>query len=183
MGKNGFALLALVALAFCVCPALAFSGDVPGVTAADFDSPEAAAIWSILAGQGVWGAILFAIVGVVWKVAKPYLDEWMRQRRLSTLWDAATTGVIGALQTYVEAAKSENGGKLTEDMAAHAREMARNYMVAFMKTQGVDILREYGQDVLDYLIEAILRQLKLDNAALKAVTAPLSASAPLPPSV
>ena len=180
MKRIGFVLLALVALTFCVWPAaLSFAGDVPPITAAEFtDSPEAAFIWQLLAGQGAWGAVLFAIVGVVWKFAKPYLDEWMRQRKLSTLWDAATTGVVGALQTYVEAAKDENGGKLTEEMAAHARDLARSYIIAFMKTQGVDVIRVYGQAVLDFMIEAILRKLKLDNAALKAVVAPLPELAP-----
>lgn len=180
MKRTWIVLLALVALAFCVWPAvLAFAVDVPPIAAAEFsESPEAAFIWQLLAGQGTWGVLLFAILGVVWKFAKPYLDEWMRQRKLSTLWDAATTGVVGAMQTYVEAAKANNGGKLTAEMAAHARELARNYIVAFMKTQGVDVIREYGQDVLDYLIEAVLRGLKIDNPALKAVMAPLPELAP-----
>lgn len=180
MKRTGFLLLALMALVFCVWPAaLAFAIDVPPITAAEFaDSPKASFIWQFLAGQGAWGAVLFAIVRVVWKFAKPYLDEWMRQRRLATLWNAVTTGVVGALQTYVEAAKAAGGGKLTEEQAAHARDLARTYTVSFMKTQGVDVIREYGQDVLDYLIEAILRNLKIDNAALKAVVAPLPELAP-----
>ena len=171
----------------CLCLGLlstgciAFGANVPPISAAEFaDGPEAAFIWQFLAGHGTWGAILFAVVGVIWKIAKPYLDTWMKERKLATLWNAATTAVVGALQTYVEAAKAENGGKLTAEMAAHAREIARNYMVAFMKTQGVDVIREYGQDVLDYMIEAILRMLKLDNAALKTVAAPLSDSVSLP---
>ena len=180
MKRFGVVLLALVALALWPA-ALAFATEVPPITAAEFaDSQEAAFVWQLLAGQGVWGAILFLVVGGVWKVAKPYLDEWMRERRLITLWNAVTTGVVGALQTYVEAAKVAGGGKLTEEQAAHARELARTYVISFMKTQGVDVIREYGQDVLDYLIEAILRKLKIDNAALKAVATPLSASASLP---
>lgn len=180
MKRAWVVLLALVALAFCVWPAaLAFATDVPPITAAEFSSsPEAAFIWQFLAGQGAWGAVLFAVIGIVWKFAKPYLDEWMRQRRLTTLWEAVTTGVTGAMQTYVEAAKAAGGGKLTEEQAAHARELARTYTISFMKTQGVDVIREYGQDVLDYLIEAILRRLKIDNTALKAVLAPLPELAP-----
>jgi hypothetical protein len=174
-------LPALVAMAVCVWPAGIFAGDVPNVSVAEFaDSPESAFIWQLLAGQGAWGAVLFAIIGVVWKFAKPYLDEWMRQRKLTTLWNAVTTGVVGSLQTYVDAAKASNGGKLTAEMAAHARDMVRSYVIAFMKAQGVDVIREYGQEVLDYMIEAILRLLKIDNAVLKAVATPLSASASLP---
>ncbi|MCC8190895.1 MAG: hypothetical protein LIP77_09745 [Planctomycetes bacterium] len=39
-------------------------------------SAAASSIWLILAGEGTWGAVLVAVVGVLWKVAKPYLDEW-----------------------------------------------------------------------------------------------------------
>lgn len=165
----------------------AFAVDVPPVTPPDFtSSPEAAFIWQTLAGQGVWGAILFAIISIVWRFAKPYLDEWMRQRKLSILWETATTGVIGATQTYVEAAKAGNGGKLTEEQAEHARSLARTYIITFMRTQGVDVLREYGEEVLNYIIEAALRMLKIESAATRAVAVPLSESsdsAPLPQSV
>ena len=171
-------------LSCIVLVTLAGAVEVPPITAAEFaESPEAAFVWQLLAGQGAWGAVLFAVIGVVWKFAKPYLDEWMRERGHATLWNAATTGVTGGMQTYVETAKAAGDGKLTAEQAAYARELARSYIISFMKTQGVDVIREYGMDVLNYMIEAILRALKIDNAALKAVARPLSASAPLPPSV
>lgn len=177
----------VVCLAGC---SLALAGDVPPVSAADFgtafdvaEGEAAAFIWQLLAGQGVWGVILFAVVGAVWKIAKPYLDEWMRQRKLATLWDAAVAAVAGTMQTFVDAARMENGGVLTKEKAAEAKEKARQYIISFMKTQGVDVLREFGQDVLDYIIEAVLAKLKVNNALAKAVVTPLSASAPLPPSV
>lgn len=183
MGKFVGVLTGLCFMFLCSC---AFGSEVPGVTPLDFArdaSSEASFIWQLLAGQGVWGAILFAFVGFAWPRVKPYLDEWMRQRKLARLWDALTAGVTGTLQTYVEAVKAAGDGKLTEEQAAHARDLARTYAVTFMKTQGEDIMQEYGQAVLDFLIEAILSRLKIDNAALKAVATPLSDSAPLPPSV
>ena len=153
------------------------------VTVADFggavESPEASSIWLILAGEGTFGAILFGILGVVWKIAKPYLDEWASKRRLDRLLFAVESGVSGCQAIYVEGMKSANkDGKLTDDEKKIVFSECKRYIVNFLKTQGVDVIREYGDGVVDWLIESILSRLKLNNALAKAVVPPLPDLAP-----
>lgn len=167
---------------FLMVAASCLAGDVPGLTVSDFagdTSPLANAIWTILAGQGPWGVLLFAILGVVWKFASPYLNEWAAQKKLDRLFEAVRAGVGGTLQTYVDAIKEANAdGKLTEEEVKIARDKCRAFVIAFLKAQGIDVIRDYGHDVLDWLIEYVLRQMKLDNALAKAVVAPLPDLAP-----
>lgn len=179
MRRFVFALGALLIVSCAV-----FAGDVPGVSAADFESPAAGAIWSILAGQGVWGAILFGVLGLLWRIGRPFLEEWARSRRLETLYLAVETGVGGVQATYVEAIKqASQNGKLTEEQKAAAFALCRNYVISFLKTQGIDVIREYGDAILKMLIEHILSRLKINNPAARAVIAPLPDLAPSAPSV
>ena len=163
---------------------VAVGADLPGsVTAADFGSPEANALWAILAGQGVWGAVLFGILGVVWKIGRPYLDEWVKKHRLATLFAVVEVGVEGIQATYVDAIKeASKDGKLTEEEAKIAIQKCRAYVIEFLKAQGIDVIREFGHGALDMAIEAAVAKLKLNNV-LKAVALPLPDLGPQAPSV
>jgi hypothetical protein len=121
--------------------------------------------------------LIFAVLGVIWNFAKPYLNEWAAQRRLTRLLETVEAGVGGTMQAYVDAVKAASAdGKLTEEEAKIAKDMARGFIISFAKAQGIDIIRDYGHDALGWLIEYTLGKLKMDNAMLKAVAAPLSAS-------
>lgn len=171
-------LLVLIGMA-----SVALGADVPGVSTLDFGSPEANVIWSILAGQGVWGALLFGVIGIIWKIGRPYLDEWMRKHRLATLFAVVEVGVEGVQATYVDAIKdASRDGKLTDDEAKEALRKCKEYVITFLKAQGIDVIREYGHEALDMAIEAAVAKLKL-NTALKAVIAPLPDLGPSAPSV
>ena len=165
-----FLCLGLLLVGCGVC-----AGEAPAVDL----SPEASVIWSILAGQGTWGVLIFAVLGVLWKWAKPYLEAWMAERKLKRLYEAVRDGIAGTWQTFADPIKEASAdGKLTEAEAKAAKEKCKSYIIAYMKAQGVDVIREYGHGLLDYLIEAVLRQLKLDNALVKAVALPLPDLAP-----
>lgn len=160
-----------------------FAADVvPGVTPLDFQaaaSPEASAIWSILAGQGTWGVLIFAIMGVVWKFARPYLEAWLAERRLAKLFHAVETGVMSVKEAYSDAVKAAHAdGKFTAEEAAAARDKAKAVAIAYMKSQGVDVVKEYGHAFLDSLIEYVLAMLKIESKVAKAVIAPLPDLAP-----
>ncbi|MCC8189071.1 MAG: hypothetical protein LIP77_00350 [Planctomycetes bacterium] len=145
-------------------------------SAADSEGAAASSFWLILAGEGTWGAILVAVVGVLWKFAKPYLDEWAERRKLDKLLLAVETGVGGCKALYTDELKKANAdGKLTADEVAYIRRKCREYIVSFMAAQGVDALKEYGPVVIDMLCEWMLDRIKLPSA-VKAVAAPLSAS-------
>jgi hypothetical protein len=89
----------------------------------------------------------------------------------------AEMGVRSSSQTYVEAIKAASAdGKLTEDEAKHARSLAVDAAIAIGKTQGMDIMKEYGLDVINWVIEYLVGKLGFENKALKAVAVPLSAS-------
>ena len=140
------------------------------------DDDPASVIWTILAGQGVWGGLIFAVLGIIWKWGSPYLEEWIKARKLEKLMLAVEAGVYGTWQVYTEAIKeASKDGKLTEAEARMAREMAKTFVINFLKTQGIDVIKDYGHALLDYLIEYILGKMKLE-----AVVAPLSDLAPGP---
>ncbi|MCC8190894.1 MAG: hypothetical protein LIP77_09740 [Planctomycetes bacterium] len=75
--------------------------------------------------------------------------------------------------------KANADGKLTVDEVAYVRQQCREYIISFMAAQGVDALKEYGLVVIDMLCEWMLARLKVPSA-VKAVAAPLSASASPP---
>ncbi len=157
----------------------AICGDVPPITAADFGDVTADAhwIWSALAGTGTAGAILYGLLRTIWKFAKPYLDETIAARKLEKLYAFAEVAVRSTAQTYVEACKTANNdGKLTEAEMKEARNLAQSALIAIAKTQGIDIAKEYGLDVVNWLIEHFVSKLGIESKTLKAVAAPLSAS-------
>lgn len=195
MAMKRFAIVLAVFLVLCAAVFAApvsdwhFAADVvPGISPLDFPapavvlqnaSPDAHWIWSALAGEGLLGAILFGVLALLKKYAKPYLDEWAAQRKLTRLLEAVEAGVGGTMQTYVDSIKAASAdGKLTEEEAEIAKGKAKEFIIAFTKAQGIDIIREYGHEVLDWLIEYVLGRMKLDGALTKAVVAPLPDLAP-----
>lgn len=137
---------------------------------------EANAIWGILAGHGLWGAIVTAVMTVIWAFAKPHLDDWAKRCRLDKLFMAVETGVVGCKALYTDEMKKANGdGKLTKDEVNYIREQCRDYIVQFMAQQGVDALKEYGPHIIDMLCEWMLSRVKSNAVAsvAKAVVPPL----------
>ena len=178
MRKIVFSVVVLVALAMLAFATFGLAVDVPPLTAAEL-SPEAHPIWLILAGEGFWGAIVIGVAGFVYKIARPYILTWVKERKLAKLYLAGEACAAQTRAVYVEGMKAANAdGKLTEDEKLFVFTQCKQGMIAFMKSQGEDIIKEYGDIVVDALIELIVS--RMGNPVLKAVAAPLPDSASLP---
>ncbi len=176
LGVLGLLALAMLALSI---PGLAL--DVPPLTAAEF-SQEAHPVWLFLSGNGFWGALFTGIAGFIYKLARPYLLAWLEERRFAKLYLSGETCVAGVNRVYVEGMKAAHAdGKLTEDKKNFVFNKCKQELVAFMQSQGVDIVKQYGDAFVNFLIELIVARMK--NPFVKAVAAPLPDSPPLPPSV
>lgn len=169
-----------------VPPLAAFEiADTPAASVSALNAGEAHPLWLILAGEGFWGAIVVGIAGFVYKLARPYVVAWMEERKLARLYLAIEAYVAKNNADYVEGMKAANAdGKLTKDEADVVFRKCKDNLVLFMRSQGTDIIKEYGDVFVDALIELLVSRLK--NPVARAVAAPLSASfasAPLPPSL
>lgn len=173
--------IVLIAITACVIVGRVLAGDVPPITAADFAgiaSESAHPIWLILAGQGAWGAIFVGLVGLVYKLARPYILAWMTERKMARLFLAVESFVSGENAQFVEGMKAANAdGKLTEEEKSLVFGRVKQNLIIFMQSQGVDIIKEYGNVFVDGVIEFVVAQLKLP----KAVSIPLSGSLDSPP--
>lgn len=161
---------------------LPFTG-VPPLTAGELTaSPEASWIWLFLSGEGLWGSIFVAVFGIIYKVVRPILLDWLKSRRLDKLYLAAETCATAMRQKYVDGMKAANAdGKLTKEEAEQVFNDCKNVLRQYMLTQGIDIIKEYGDEVVNVIIEYIVGQLK--NPIARAVALPLDDSPPLPSSV
>ncbi len=135
---------------------------------------DAGIFWEILAGQGTWGALLFAVIGLLWKFSKPYLDQWVATKRLETLYGFAQTAVKSTKQTLTDNLRAASAdGKLTKEEADESLEAAKNTLIALCRTQGIDVVKEYGAEFVTWLIEKFVGDSK-EAELLKAVALPLS---------
>lgn len=161
---------------------LAMSGvvaalDVPPLTAAEL-SPEANPFWLFLAGDGLWGTIVIGIFGFAYKLLREYIIAWVKDRKLSALYLAIESCVAKINAIYVEGMKASNAdGKLTEDEKRFVLTQCKAEAITFMRGQGVDIVKEYGESAINALIELIVS--RMNNPLMKAVAAPLPDLQPL----
>lgn len=184
MKKYLVTLLAVMTLAFLAPPVL--GGSVPPVAASDFAvaATEAAhPIWSFLAGDGFWGALVIGVVSFVWRWLRPYVLAQAKQRELENMFLACEAFVANSMTKYTERYKAANAdGKLTRDEAEEIFYNTKQDFVLFMQSQGRDVVKLYGDRFIDAMIEFIVSRFNMP----KAVSIPLSsspASAPLPSSV
>ncbi|MCD8349900.1 MAG: hypothetical protein LUC93_04730 [Planctomycetaceae bacterium] len=172
-----FGCIAVVLITACAAVAV----EVPPLTAAEL-FPEAHPMWLFLAGQTFWGAIVVGIAGFAYKLLRPYIIAWLEDKKLAKLYLAVEACTAQVQVVYVEGMKAKNAdGKLTEDDKLFVFNQCKQTVIAFMQTQGIDIIKEYGDVVIDAIIELIVS--RMNNPLMKAVAAPLLDSAPLPPSV
>ncbi len=159
---------------------------MPPLTAAQLDgavaetSVEANPLWMILAGQGPWGAAVMGIAALLYRMFRPMILTWMAEKKLERLYLAAESSAALMNVTYVEGMKKANAdGRLTQDEKLFVFAQCKSQLVQIMKTQGVDIIKEYGDDLVNGVIELVVSRLNIP-APMKAVLRPLSASAQPP---
>ena len=103
-----------------------------------------------------------AAVGAVWTAFRSTsLYQRMQQRRHQKALLALEAGVDQTYRTYVQALKQARAdGKLTPEEAAEARQRARAAAIEFGRTQGVDVLREVGEQFIDLAIAKLVKRIK-----------------------
>ena len=166
MRKITVVLPALVALA-CVFPA--FAGDVSPITAADFGGAPAEAHWIwTLVGSSAFAAIIAALGKIVQNIISSIKDA-----RIARACDFVFAGTMTCYQEYVRAAKEAHAdGKLTIEEKDKALQCAYRKAVEIARTQGLDLVKVLGKDMILALIEKYVGQSKTASAAAKAL-APL----------
>lgn len=98
------------------------------------------------------------LLGTAWTFFRS--KDWYRRakkRRYFRAVRALEAAVERTYRTYVRSIKRGRAdGKLTEEEAANARRMARRAALDFGRTEGVDVLREIGEDYLDLWLSRVL---------------------------
>jgi hypothetical protein len=105
---------------------------------------------------------LGALLGSLWAFFRS--SDWYQRARTRRYHKALLALEAGVEQTYREYVRSvkesREDGRLTDEEQRRARELARQSAVEFGRTQGVDVLRELGDNYLDLWIAKLVRKLK-----------------------
>lgn len=147
-----------------------FGGDVGGVTAADFDSPEAHWIWSLLANDTVHTAILWILGSGVAAVLG--WVKWQGTRKAKAI-QCLAAGVRETYEAYVRPAKqASEDGKLDDDERREAVRQAIERGKEIALTFSIDLVKILGKELLPMLVDWLVRLFKGEASASK--VAPLS---------
>jgi len=91
-------------------------------------------------------------------------SEWYnraRNQRYRRAITALEAGVDQTYRSYVRAIKdAHEDGKLTAEERRRARALARQTAINFGQTEGIDVVRELGQDYIDLWISRLVRKAK-----------------------
>lgn len=118
----------------------------------------------LLNANSFWGGLLVVILGAIYTVIKPYLTQWLAEKKLEQLYDVFEKGCIGVYKTYTEARiKANEDGKLTEEEQEEARKLCLDFVIDWYKSAGQDLLKEYSEKVLRIILENALIGAKLDG--------------------
>ncbi len=106
--------------------------------------------------------VLATAVAVIW--ALPRLQQW-REGVRRTRWDRALQlGVRAATETYVQYVqglkRGREDGHLTEGEVTEARRRATARLKELMRAEGPELLRFYGEDALEWVIELAVGRLR-----------------------
>ncbi len=106
--------------------------------------------------------MLGTVLGGLWAFFRSTdFVENARTRRYYRAIEALEAGVEQTYRTYVRAIKEARAdGRLTDEEQRHARALARQAAVEFGRTEGVDVIRELGNEYLDLWIAKLVQRLK-----------------------
>jgi N-glycosylase/DNA lyase len=108
--------------------------------------------------------ITLAATGVAafWTAMKS--SEWWqrsRSRRYHRAIEALEAGVDKTYRSYVKAIKEARAdGKLTDAERQRARQIARETAITYGRNEGIDVIREVGDDYLDLWLSRLVRKAK-----------------------
>lgn len=90
--------------------------------------------------------------------------QFLRDTRLDLITEALEVGAIIAYDNYTAAIKAgREDGKLTSDERAHARKVAVDAAVEYLKETAPGVLHKVGRHVLDRSVATVARRLKSDD--------------------
>ena len=106
--------------------------------------------------------IVGTVVGGIWSLFKSteLFGRWKKRRyyRALTALEAAVEYIY---RQYVASIKKDRqDGKLTDAEKRHARRLAREAAIKMGRTQGVNVLKELGEDYLDMWIAKAVKKAK-----------------------
>ncbi len=197
MKKTVFVLLAIVALACCLCPEPATAADalrsalapVPNISPADFPAPATVALqaapsepeshwlWSLLITEPVAKGILWALeAGVAALIGMLGLKGSKIVHCILFIAAAVRETFIAFVRPAKLASKD---GKLTEDERSEAMRQALARARGYAAEKGMDLFKLISKDVASAIAELCVRLFKGNKKATVALPLPdLSPSAP-----
>lgn len=145
-----------------------------GAAAYGAEAEAAANNWyGILAGDGFWGTLFVGALGLLYGWLRPVVAAYVKDSKWKRFLVILESGVGGLKALYTDKYKEANAdGKLTQEEAAQINLMCRNYIINFAAREGIDVLKEYGNEALNMLIDWMLAKIKLSEAV--GTFAPLS---------
>ena len=107
--------------------------------------------------------LIATIVAIVYSFVKA--SDWYKEHVVGSKREKAIDAIIaGVNKTYEEYTKeikaANNDGKLTKEERAEARRLAKEAAIEFGKKNGVDIVRNIGEDFIDSYLENAVREMK-----------------------
>ena len=106
--------------------------------------------------------LLGTVLGGLWTLFKSSeLFERIRRRRFRRALNALEGAVEETYQSYVKSIKaSREDGRLTEAEKRQARRLAQERAKSIARKQGINLLRELGEDYLDLWTTKLVQRLK-----------------------
>lgn len=169
MRRTFLTLLMVLAVAFIYATLrVAWGGEVPPITVADFTAPESPPahwLWSALASDTASNIFLWLFsTGIATVVGWLKWNDSRKEAAIMFL----TMGVRETYEEYVRQIKlARADGKLTNDERREAVHLAIQYGMDYAKNAGLDILKVLAKDTLPVWVDRIVRQIKGEAAISK----------------
>lgn len=107
-------------------------------------------------------SIAATVLGGVWtffKSTEAY--EKMQQRRVGKALRILESAAEATYRTYVrQVKKASRDGKLSDEEARHARELAKEKAIKIARRKGINLVRELGEDFLELALTRAVNKLK-----------------------
>jgi len=118
--------------------------------------------------------VILLVIGYLYTATiRPRLVAWVEDRNLSTLLFAVEQGVAACYEKFTKSYKEKAvDGKLTKEQAESIMTECRAFVIDMAKSQGLDLIKTYSTNVIDYLCEAKLAELK-ESSLKKSALLPL----------
>lgn len=106
--------------------------------------------------------VVSGAVGAAWTFFKS--QDWMqgqRRRRTRRAIQAIEAGVDKTYRTYVREIKcARENGELTREEIDQARRLARRTAIDYGRNEGIDVLRELGEDYVNLWVTRLVNRAK-----------------------